>query len=267
MSTAHAAFYSDLIRTPHLVFGTRMADTWESDTCLSALSPASIRELKSIMLVKKFSARQVIFLEQDLLKQVFIVLSGDVRLSMQEMGGRRLTFQIARQGAVLGMDSVLYGGLSEWTAETLYSCQLGVICGEQFHRFAERHPELYRIASKELVGKLQNACSTLRIIALSSCMRRRLACQLLAWAERGSKTGDQTLFRLALSHAQIAEFIGAARETVTRGLIAFKQKGLIEIHGSMVRIPSTAALKNYVELGEPRSNVKTPSCGISNKIA
>jgi CRP/FNR family transcriptional regulator len=147
------------------------------------------------------------------------------------------------------MDSALYESLTEWSAETLYPSRIGHIGRAEFYRFAERHPELYRIASKELIGTLQHACSTLRILGLSSCVRKRLASQLLAWGERGSKTGDQAQFRMALTHAQIAEFIGTARESVTRGLIAFKQRGLVEVYGSMMRIPSTKALRRYAEGG------------------
>jgi len=54
---------------------------------------------------------------------------------------------------------------------------------------------------------------------------------------------------MALTHAQIAEFIGVTRETVSRGLMAFKQLGLVEIQGSMLKIPSTTALRKYAERG------------------
>ncbi len=237
------------IHTPHLVSSNRKIEAWGADTCLGALSPESMRELNSMMFIEDYDAGDILFLEQDVLTRVFIVLSGEVRLSMQDIGGRRLTFQIAKHGAVLGMDSVLYGSLTEWSADTLFPSRIGLIGREQFHRFAERHPELYRIASREIIGTLQNACTTLRILGLSSCVRKRLASQLLAWGERGSKAGDQTQFRMALTHAQIAEFIGAVRESVTRGLIVFKQLGLVEIHGSMLRIPSTTALRRYAEGG------------------
>jgi DNA-binding transcriptional regulator LsrR (DeoR family) len=54
---------------------------------------------------------------------------------------------------------------------------------------------------------------------------------------------------MALTHAQIAEFIGAVRETVTRALTAFKQRGLVEVRGCMLKIPSTTALRKYAERG------------------
>jgi len=237
------------IHTPHLVSSHRKFGSWGEDTCLGSLSKEALRELESAMFIEDYSAGDILFLEQERLTRVFIVLSGDVRLSMQDIGGRRLTIQIAKHGAVLGMDSVLYGSLSECSADIIYPSKIGHIGREQFYRFAERHPELYRIASQELIGTLQSACSTLRILGLSSCVRKRLASQLLAWGERGSKTGDQAQFRMVLTHAQIAEFIGAVRESVTRGLIAFKQRGLVEIRGSMMRIPSTTALRRYAEGG------------------
>jgi CRP-like cAMP-binding protein len=125
--------------------------------------------------------------------------------------------------------------------------RIGVIAREEFLRFAERHPEVHRIVLTELIEVLGCACASLRIVGLNSRTRRRLALQLLEWGEKGNKNDGQTQFRMALTHAQIAEFIGASRETVTRGLIAFKQLGLVEVRGSMVRIPSTETLRAYAE--------------------
>ena len=257
-STAAQAVFNGgwTIRAPHLVSDNRRSgfafEQWGVDTCLGMLSLEAMRELESIMTISEYNAGDNLFLEQLPLNHVFIVITGDVRLSMQSIGGRRLTIQIAKRGAVLGMDSVLNGTLSGWSADTLYPSRIGVIGQGHFHRFAEMHPEIYRIASKEISGMLQNACSALRIVGLSSCVRKRLASQLLTWGERGNKSGDQTQFRLAMTHTQIAECIGAVRETVTRGLIVFKQRGLVEIRGSILRIPSMAALRKFVEDNESR---------------
>jgi CRP/FNR family transcriptional regulator len=194
------------------------------------LPAVALRDLESIMSIVDYEAGRILFLEQETLSQVFVVLAGDVRLSLQDVGGRRLTLRIARPGDVLGMHSALFGSLSEWSADTVYR-------------------EVSRLATLELMTIHRNACVTLRIVGLTTCVRKRLASQLLEWGQRGEMTGDQTQFRMALTHSQIAEFIGAARETVTRALIAFKQRGLVEIRGSMLRIPSTTALRKYAERG------------------
>jgi CRP-like cAMP-binding protein len=247
-TAAQAAFSSGWsVRTPHLVLSNCEFRSWAKNTSLGTLPAEALRELESMMSIADYDAGDILFLEQEPPSQVFVVLAGDVRLSLQDIGGRRLTLQIAGRGAVLGVHSALFESVSEWSADTLYPSKIASIkCGD-FLRFAQRYPEVYRLATVELMTTLRYACTTLRIVGLSSCIRKRLASQLLVWGERGNKTGDQTQFRMALTHAQIAEFIGAVRETVTRALIAFKQRGLVEIRGSMLRIPSTAALRKYVE--------------------
>jgi len=250
-NAAHAAFKSGWsVSTPHLVSSNIGFRSWAANTTLGTLSAEGLRELESIASIVDYKAGGILFLEQMPLDQVFIVLEGDVRLSLQDAGGRRLTLRVARRGAVLGMHSVLFGSPSEWSADILYRSRIALIERDDFLRFAQRYPEVHRLATVELMAILGHACATLRIVGLTTCVRRRLASQLLEWGERGNKTGDQTQFCMALTHAQIAEFIGAVRETVTRALIAFKQRGLVEIRGTMLRIPSTAALRKCAERGQ-----------------
>lgn len=235
------------LHTPPFESSERQFEAWGLGTPLGAMSMRATQELDSMMFVKDYEAGDILFIEREPLKRVFVVISGDVRLSMQDPCGRRLTFQVARRGSVLGMETVLFGSVCEWSADTLHSSRIGIIGWKEFVGFAERHPEVYRFASRQLIQTVEAACSTLRIIGLNSCIRKRLALQLLNWGQRGNTNGDQTQFRMALTHDQIAEFVGAARESITRALITFKQLGLIEIRGSMVRIPSTSALSNYAE--------------------
>jgi CRP/FNR family transcriptional regulator len=237
------------VRAPHLVSSNSEFRSLAAQTSLGTLSSEALRELESIVSIADYSAGSILFLEQEPLSQVFVVLAGDVRLSLQDVGGRRLTLLVARRGAILGMHSALFGSLSEWSVDTLYPSKIAVITRSDFLRFAQRHPEAYRLATVELMTTLGHACAALRIVGLSTCVRKRLAAQLLAWGEQGNKTGDQTQFCMSLTHAQIAEYIGAVRETVTRALIAFKQCGLVEIRGCMLRIPSTTALRKYAEQG------------------
>jgi DNA-binding transcriptional MocR family regulator len=49
---------------------------------------------------------------------------------------------------------------------------------------------------------------------------------------------------LTLTHREIAETIGASRETVTRLFAQFKRKGWIEVRGSALTLKDRAALEN-----------------------
>jgi CRP/FNR family transcriptional regulator len=234
-------------RTPHLISSNGETRSWAANTSLGKLSTEALRQLESIMSIVDYDSGGILFLEQERLSRVFVVLAGDVRLSLQDVDGRRLTLRIASRGAILGMHSALFGSLSEWSADTLYPSKIAWITRVDFLRFAQRYPEVYRLTTMELIQTCSHACRSLRILGLTNCVRKKLAWQLLAWAEQDTRTGDQSRYRLAMSHAQIAEFIGAARESVTRAMVSFKRRGLVESKGSMMIIPSMASLRKYVE--------------------
>ena len=248
-STAvQAAFTSGWsVRAPHLVSSNSAFRSWALKSSLGTLPAEALRELESIMSFVDHEAGDILFLEQEPLSQVFVVCEGDVRLSLQDIGGKRLTLRIASRGAVLGMSEAFSGSLSEWSADTLYPSKIASIKRNDFIQFADRHSEVYRLATMELIRTCSYTCRTLRILGLTDCVRKKLGGQLLAWAEQGARTGDQSRYRLAMSHAQIAEFIGTTRESVSRTLANFRRSGLVEFRGSMVTIHSMAALREYVE--------------------
>ncbi|MGO9434731.1 MAG: Crp/Fnr family transcriptional regulator [Terracidiphilus sp.] len=192
------------------------------------LSKEATRDLELIGSFITCDAGDILFLEQEPLQAVYIVVAGEVRLSLQDVNGKRMTVHIAKRGSVLGMSEALSGSPPEWSAEVLYAARIASIKRGDFLRFAECHPEIYRIAVTELVRTIRYTSRALRIVGLSSSASKRLASLLLAWGEQGQTMGDQTRYPLALTHTQIAEFVGTSRETVTRALAAFKERGLVE---------------------------------------
>jgi CRP/FNR family transcriptional regulator len=54
--------------------------------------------------------------------------------------------------------------------------------------------------------------------------------------------------KLALTHEEIAQLIGASRETVTRTLGEFKRQRTIELNGSTLVLRNKAALESLVAL-------------------
>lgn len=208
------------------------------------LSPAALRDLESMEFPTLYQPGQLLFSEKTSPSGIFIVVSGDVKLSINSSEGKRLILSIAKAGEVLGLSSVLSGLPSEMTAEVLYPSRIAVIERDQFLAFMSRHPEVYQVVTQELSLQYKVACEQLRTVALSGSAPEKLARLLLEWSENGQKTGPSTRFRFSLTHEEIGEFIGASRETVTRTLSTFKNRRLVAFHGSILEIPSRVALEN-----------------------
>jgi len=212
------------------------------------LSPAALRDLESMEFPTMYQPGQLLFSEKSIPAGIFIVISGEVKLSINSSDGKRLILSIAKAGEVLGLSSVLSGMPSEMTAEILYPSRIAVIERDQFLHFMARHPEVYQVVTQELSLQYKVACAQLRTVALAGSAPEKLARLLLDWSENGQKTENGMRFRFSLTHEEIGEFIGASRETVTRTLSTFKTRRLVAFHGSILEIPSKTALQDVAGL-------------------
>jgi CRP/FNR family transcriptional regulator len=223
---------------------TSRSQTQRSGEFFKKLTPAALRDLESMEFPTLYQPGVQLFSEKSASTGIFIVVSGEVKLSINSSEGKRLILSIAKAGEVLGLSSVLSGLPSEMTAEVLYPSRIAVIDRDQFLAFMGRHPEVYQVVTPELSLQYKIACEQLRIVALSGSAPEKLARLLLEWSEGGQKTEAGMRFRFSLTHEEIGEFIGASRETVTRTLSTFKSRRLVAFHGSILEIPSRVALEH-----------------------
>jgi len=209
------------------------------------LSPEALHDFMSLEHPTTYPSGIILFSEKDEAPGVFVVLEGEVKLSINSSDGRRLILRIAQRGEILGMASALSGQASEMTAETLYPCRIARIARRDFLGFMVRHPEAYRIVTEELGRQIGMACAQLRTVALSSSAPEKLARLLLEFSQNGQSADGGARFRFSLTHEEIGEFIGTSRETVTRTLSAFKTRHLVDLRGSTLTIPNKTALASY----------------------
>jgi CRP/FNR family cyclic AMP-dependent transcriptional regulator len=209
------------------------------------LSLEALSDFRSLEHPTSYPSNIMLFSENDEAPGVFVVLEGEVKLSINSSDGRRLILRIAKKGEILGMDSALSGRASEITAETLYPCRIACIARREFLGFMARNPEAYRVVTEELGRQIGMAFAQLRSVALSSSAPEKLARLLLDFSRNGQSTDVGARFRFSLTHEEIGEFIGTSRETVTRTLSAFKTRHLVDFKGSTLTIPNKTALASY----------------------
>lgn len=211
----------------------------------SKLSTAALADFAAMEFPTLYPAGIVLFTERQTPQGVYVVVSGEVKLSMNSSDGKRLILRIAKAGEVLGLPAAINGGLSEITAETLHPARIAVIDRDDFLGFLRRHPEGYQALTVELSRHLDMVCGQLRTVGLSSSAPEKLARLLLDWSENGHTTEAGTRFHFPLTHEEIGEFIGASRETVTRTLSVFKTRRLVSCHGATLTITSRLALESF----------------------
>jgi CRP-like cAMP-binding protein len=111
-----------------------------------------------------------------------------------------------------------------------------------------RNPAAIQNVARQLSVDHKRAYDQLRVIGLNLTAPVKLARLLLEWGAEtgGTRTEQGARIHCSLSHTEIGEYIGVARETISRILSDFKKRKLVERRGSTLVILSIRDLESYV---------------------
>jgi CRP/FNR family transcriptional regulator, cyclic AMP receptor protein len=209
----------------------------------SELGAAALKDFDALTSVVMFPSGAVLFRQQQKTRGVFVLCAGEVKFSISSSAGKALILRIAKVGDILGLAATLSGSPCEATAQTVNPCQLTFLRGDAFLRFVATHPEAYRGVVTQLSRLYCEACDQLRIVGLSASPSEKLARLLLDRSSDIKDVKQRTSIIPLLTHNEIAECIGASRESVTRALSEFKRRKLVVLEGSTLTISNRPALE------------------------
>ena len=217
--------------------------------CVSALH--SIAGFASLSRSKLYPKGSVLFVEGHVARGVYVLCAGRAKLSITSAQGKTMIVRIARPGDLLGIHATLAGQPYEATAETLGPCRADFISRKDLFALLDRQKAsgvgLAVAVSKEFTGFIEHA----RMLLLSVSATERLAQLLLRLGDEfGERTRTGIRLQTLLTHEEIAQMIGASRETVTRSLNMLKRKKLIRAGNGDVMIRNRAALAAIAQMTE-----------------
>ena len=209
------------------------------------ISGPSLQAFEQIKYATAYPKGAVLFVEGQAPRGVFVLCKGRVKLSICSTDGKTLILKIAEPGEVLGLSATVAGKPYELTAETIDPCQVNFVKREDFQRYLREHGDACLRVAEQLSEKYNNACHEVRSLGLSHSAGEKLAKLLLEWTSRNGEAAKQEpRLKLALTHEEIAQLIGASRETVTRTLSEFKRQRTIELNGSTLVLRNRPALES-----------------------
>ena len=206
----------------------------------------ALEALETIKYASAYPQGAMLFVEGQAPRGTYIICSGRVKLSTTSRDGKTLILRIAQAGEVLGLHATVSGKAYELTAETLQPCQLDFVKRDDFLKFLQNHGDACLHAAQHLSQNCQSAYEMIRSLGLSHSVSEKLARLLLEWSSDGEVTKDGIRIKVSLTHEEIAQLIGASRETVTRVLGEFRDRRLAHLHGSTLLIHNKAELERLI---------------------
>ena len=208
------------------------------------LAEGALRKMDSITSAVEHANGDVVFVEGQQPCGVYVVCHGHVKLSTSSGDARVLITDIAGPGNVLGLSAAVSGRPYEVTAEALGNCRLSFIRRDDFLRLLEEHAGAARRVTRQLSRDYHTAHRQARLLGLSASAAGKLAGVLLAFCERAGRPTERGVsLKLALTHEEIGQLIGASRETVTRLFTDFKSRRIIQVKGATLFVRDLPALE------------------------
>ena len=206
------------------------------------LLPEALGALDAAKFPALYPKGALLFVEGQPVRGVYVLCSGRVKLAATSPDARVIITRIVERGEILGLCAALSGEPYEVTAETLNPCQITFVRREDFLRLLAEHGDASLRAAEQLARNYRAALEQVRTLGLTQTAAAKLARFLL---ERSARPGGNhtDCLRLALTHEEIGQLIGASRETVTRLFSAFKHDQLIEVRGATLTLQDRPALE------------------------
>lgn len=112
--------------------------------------------------------------------------------------------------------------------------------------FLRDHGEAALHVAQQLAENYHHALDEMRTIGLSHSASEKLARFLLEWCGPREQAHGEIRLPLTLTHEEIAQMIGASRETVTRLFGRFKRMDLLQVKGSTLVIRDKQGLEKLI---------------------
>jgi len=206
-------------------------------------SSETLRAFNAIGHKQTYPAGALLFAEGQSPRGILILCSGRLKLSTASREGKILILKIAAPGDVLGLSAVLSGVPYEATAETVTPCRVNFLTREHLSNFLTRFGEAGLRAARSVSKEYQDACVEIQEILLAPSSAGKVAKLLLSWADDAGKKDGEGRVRSMLTHEEMAQMIGASRETVTRVMTQLKRKQIVRLEGSTLVIRNRIGLE------------------------
>jgi CRP-like cAMP-binding protein len=187
---------------------------------------------------ESYRAGHHLFMQDDKADRVYGVQSGAVEIALYSESGRKLVANLETEKCVFGEIGALDGGLRTATATCLTDATLVSLSRRQLLDRMEQNPKLALTMIGLLCARLRYVSAEVGDQALLK-IEARLAKRISFLSGLMKDDGGW----VHISQSDLAEFLGATRESVNKTLTDMRKGGIIDVKRGAIKILNGRALE------------------------
>ena len=207
----------------------------------SALDDEAATALRGSLAETTLRRGEVLFHEGDSGDRLYIVLEGKVKLGRSSSDGRENLLAIMGPGQMFGELSLFDPGPRSATVTAVTDATFGSLSHEDLLKWLDGRPQVARGLLTQLASRLRKSNDVVADLVFSD-VPGRVAKALLDLADRFGRTADDGVHvHHDLTQEELAQLVGASRETVNKALADFASRGWLRLEPRSVVIMDRAA--------------------------
>jgi CRP-like cAMP-binding protein len=202
----------------------------------SGLDDEVASALESSMSSSSLRRGEILFNEGDDGNQLYVVTEGKVKLGRTSPDGRENLLAILGPGQMFGELSLFDPGPRSATVTAVTDTSFASLSHEDLLKWLEGRPTVARGLLAQIAGRLRKANDVNADLVFSD-VPGRVAKALLDLADRFGRTADDGVHvHHDLTQEELAQLVGASRETVNKALADFASRGWLRLEPRSVVI-------------------------------
>jgi CRP/FNR family cyclic AMP-dependent transcriptional regulator len=200
----------------------------------AALDDEAATSLRDSMLEVGLARAEELFAEGDQGDRLYVIVEGKIKLGRTSGDGRENLLAILGPGEMFGELSLFDPGPRTATATAVADSRLIGLGHDALQPWLMRHPEVSIQLLHALARRLRRTNETLADLVFSD-VPGRVAKALLDLSTRfGRPAEDGVLVAHELTQEELAQLVGASRETVNKALADFAGRGWLRLEARAV---------------------------------
>jgi CRP/FNR family cyclic AMP-dependent transcriptional regulator len=213
----------------------------------ASLSPSQLAELARVARRFNYARDETIFFQEDAGDTFYVILSGQVKVSVTSPEGQEAILVMLDAGEGFGEFALLDDQPRSATIEATQPTEVLSLRKDDFRRLLRQMPDIAIALLKVLTKRLRDTDQLVQDAAFLD-VGDRLAKKLLALMETHGRTVPQGIeLGLKLTQQDLASMIGATRESVNKQLGAFRDRGIVAVDRQRIIILRPETLRARVD--------------------
>ena len=202
----------------------------------TALDEAAAVSLRASMDSVKIAKGSILFKEGDEGEHLYVIIDGKLKLGTSSGDGRENLLSILGPGEMFGELSLFDPGPRTSTATAVTDAKLLSLSHEIVIPWLKQNPEVALQLLTRLSQRLRRTNEAVGDLVFSD-VPGRVAKALIDLGDRfGKTTPEGLLVNHDLTQEELAQLVGASRETVNKALADFAGRGWLKLDGRSVLI-------------------------------